>query len=66
MNDRRTTNILLFLIFAALLLNILVKVFPIKNAIAESFKLDSCITTNKYAKPPAYLHVVPHDIPADY
>ena len=53
------TDILLFLIFVALILNSLVKI-PIQKVAAETFKLDSCITASPGDKPEAYLHVVQH------
>lgn len=54
-----STDILLFLILVALVLDILVRI-PIQKAVAETFKLDSCITASPSDKPEAYLHVVQH------
>ena len=55
----KTTDILLFLILLSLLLNLLIKI-PLPRAIAETFKLDNCITSEASDKPAAYLHVVLH------
>lgn len=66
MKKVRTTDLLLFLILIALILNIFIQAFPVQQAEAESFMMDNCITVDKLAQPSAYLHVVTHEIPTEY
>jgi hypothetical protein len=61
METKRITNLLLFLIFLSLVVLILTR-SALKDAAAETFKLDSCITTSPYDKPAAYVHVVIHNV----
>ncbi len=61
MGSRTATNILLLLILLCLMVMAIPRL-PVKNAIAETFKLDSCITTSPYDKPEAYVHVISHDV----
>lgn len=58
MQEVKTTNLLLFLILLALVANVLVKL-P-HNAIAETFKLDDCITSRPDQKPAGFVHVIQH------
>lgn len=52
-------DILLFLITIMLLVNTFLNLHP-KKAQADTFRLDSCITSKPEEKPAAYLHVVTH------
>lgn len=52
-------DILLLLIFIALVVDILLKL-PAKRAVAETFELDRCITVNPGEKPGGFVHVVAH------
>ena len=52
-------DVLLLLIFMALVVDILLKV-PFKKAEAETFELDRCITAAANEKPGGYVHVVSH------
>lgn len=63
MRQQQITNLLLFLILLALVANLIVKFSPAASAIAETFSLDSCITTKMNGKPGGYVHVVTHEAP---
>ena len=52
-------DVLLLLIFLALVVDILLKL-PLKKAEAETFELDRCITATVGEKPGGYVHVVSH------
>lgn len=65
MDGKKTTNVLLFLILIALILNLLSSFLPVKPVEAETFRLDNCVTVKKSNKPAAYLHVVAHTPPAE-
>jgi hypothetical protein len=59
MQKLKLTDLLLLLVFLALLVNILIRI-PLPRATADTFRLDDCITTSPDDKPAAYLHVVNH------
>lgn len=59
MGSLRVTNLLLFIIAAALLAH-LGLVLVNQPAVAETFRLDTCITDRPSERPTAYLHVVTH------
>ncbi len=61
MDTRKTTNILLALIFVAIVVMILMRL-PVSELSAETLRLDSCITSSPYDKPEAYVHVIMHDV----
>ena len=52
-------DILLLLVTIMLIINTFLNLRP-KKAEADTFRLDSCITTNPEEKPATYLHVVTH------
>lgn len=52
-------DILLFLVMIMLIINTFLNLRP-KKAEADTFRLDSCITSKPEEKPAAYLHVVTH------
>ena len=58
MNDRRVTNWLLAGILGVLVFQMWVKLEP--SALADSLRLDWCITEKMSETPQQYLHVVPH------
>ena len=64
MKSLRTTNWLLLGIFLALLAHLGVRL-GLPTAIAETFKLDTCVTAFPNDKPASYLHVVPHSFSGD-
>lgn len=59
MSSLRATNLLLFVITLALLAH-LGLVLVNQPAVAETFRLDTCITDRPSERPAAYLHVVTH------
>lgn len=59
MNSPRLTNALLLIIALALAARLGLALAE-SPAVAETFKLDSCITQTLNEKPIAYLHVVTH------
>lgn len=59
MRGNTITNILLLCIALLLLANLFVRA-PQDKAVAETFKLDDCITAAPGDKPAGYLHVVAH------
>lgn len=59
MQAAKMTNILLGGILLVLLANLMIKISS-PQALAETFKLDDCITSSPNEKPIAYLHVVSH------
>ncbi|MFH1406912.1 MAG: hypothetical protein ABIH01_02785 [Candidatus Omnitrophota bacterium] len=61
MTGQKTTNILLFLIFLALLANLAVKI-DAKTATAASVNINDAVTQSASGTPDAYLHVVSHTI----
>ena len=61
MATRKMTNVLLLLIFLVLVVMTFARL-PIKDVSAETLRLDSCITSEPYDKPQAYVHVVTHDV----
>ena len=52
-------DILLFLVTIMLIINTFLNLRP-QKAEAETFRLDSCVTSSPEEKPAAYLHVVTH------
>lgn len=52
-------DVLLLLIFIALVIDIMLKL-PARKAVAETFELDKCITATMNEKPAGYVHVVSH------
>lgn len=52
-------EILLLLILIALCLDIIMRL-PLAQCIADTFRIDECITLGVKDKPSSYLHVVPH------
>lgn len=54
-----TRDILLLLIFIALVIDIFLKL-PARTAVAETFELDRCITVQPQEKPGGFVHVVTH------
>lgn len=52
-------DILLFLVMIMLIINTFFNLRP-KKAEADTFRLDSCITSKPEDKPAAYLHVITH------
>ena len=52
-------DVLLLLILGLLAANTFLGL-PIRKSEAETFRLDSCITSNPADKPNAYVHVVSH------
>lgn len=63
MNTLRATNWLLLGILLALVARLGLQLLP--TAIAETFKLDTCVTAFPNDKPASYLHVVPHTFSGD-
>jgi len=61
MATRKLTNILLLLIFSILVIKAFFNFWP-REAVAETFKLDNCITVDPYDQPGAYVHVVVHNV----
>ena len=55
--DRR--DVLLLLILVSLVIDILLKL-PERLAVAETFELDKCVTTQPQEKPGGFVHVVTH------
>ncbi len=61
MNDLRATNWLLVGILIALVAHLGVRL-GVAPAIAETLRLDNCITSKPNDKPAAYVHVVTHQL----
>ncbi len=59
MGSLRVTNGLLAIIALLLLAHLAVRMMD-RPVVAETFHLDSCITTKPGDKPASYLHVVSH------
>jgi len=53
------TNVLLIILILLSIFNLLTRA-SVRQAEADTFRLDDCITTDLNEKPIAYLHVVPH------
>lgn len=64
MNSLRVTNWLLLGIFLVLIAHLAVRL-GIPSAIAETFRLDTCITESPNDKPATYVHVVTHNFAGD-
>ena len=64
MNSARTTNWLLLGIFFVLLAQ-LVTGTGIPSVVAETLRLDQCITGTPKEKPESYVHVVTHNFAGD-
>lgn len=64
MGDVRTTNWLLLGILLALLGHVAIRLGP-APALAETLRLDNCITTFPQDKPSGYVHVVTHTFAGD-
>jgi hypothetical protein len=64
MKTLRMTNWLLFGIWLALLAHLGVRL-GLPAAIAETFKLDTCVTAFPNDKPESYVHVVAHNFSGD-
>lgn len=64
MQSRRVTNWLLLGIFAALAGHLLLRLGP-APAVAETLRLDTCITSEPNDRPNSYLHVVTHNFAGD-
>ena len=60
MTTPRMTNWLLLGIFLILLTRLIIDVVP-QSVLAETFRLDQCITNFPNDKPASYVHVVTHD-----
>jgi hypothetical protein len=59
MDSRRLTNGLLFIVAVALVAHLGLR-FTERPLMAETFKLDACVTERPSEKPASYLHVVMH------
>lgn len=65
MGSLRATNWLLLGIFAALLAHLLGFSDILPTVVAETLRLDQCITTKPNDKPLSYVHVVTHSFSGD-
>lgn len=59
MDSRRVTNFLLFVIAGVLSVHLVLSLAD-RFALAETFRLDTCITDRPNDKPGSYVHVVMH------
>jgi hypothetical protein len=64
MSSLRLTNWLLVGIFLALVAHLGIRL-AIPSVIAETFKLDTCVTASPNDKPATYVHVVTHNFAGD-
>jgi len=59
MRTNLVTNVLLIILILLSIFNLLAK-GSVRQAEADTFKLDECITGDLNERPVSYLHVVPH------
>ena len=59
MDSRRVTNFLLLVIAGVLSIHLILSLAG-RCALAETFRLDTCVTDKPSEKPGSYLHVVMH------
>ena len=65
MSSLRATNWLLLGIFLALVAHLLGVSEMLPPVVAETLRLDQCITTRPADKPTSYVHVVTHNFSGD-